>query len=449
MYNDGDTYQPVIIPLPANLRQKLLDDTTDIQYILNQGITFRLLRTSEPTMIAFLTNHIDSLLKLAFDPDADAELSAKAFAILEHSQETLTNQLLAKQRLHNTACFVLAKPDDLNPIFVNRLASLTLNAIYIDPVLVTKSCGFILQLISFIAEPSILSLFESICAPDEDIYVIQKWLISMGFTETLCKELDDFPDRMEQATLETPKANYLVSLLRIVTVCGMSPILGPKVCNYSFVTALNRTVGNYPLFVENQRWEAIAALYCPDTHENMRGFFPHAIEIITDPTRANTRSSAAAVDLLAVMIQFDPDLNDFMVSMNVAKSVLDLATNNPDATLLHLSCIDFIKAALENDKIRPGFVPELIKVLLVTFRLKNKCLKATFYKLIKLSVKLSKQNPKIAAEFKKNEEFLDMLKGPLTSYRILVKYPYGGALKLAAADDIGYLAQKAIENIGL
>lgn len=451
MIADGEGYQPVVIPLPTDLKELLSSDSTKLEDILNRDITFRLFRTNEPTMISFLSKHIDQLLSLSFDPKSDQEISAKAFAILEHSQQSLTKLLLEKQRIHNTACTVLANPVDLNPLFLNRLASLTLTVIYYDPALIIGNCGYILQLIPFVTEPSILSLFESLCSPneDKDFIQIQKWMNSVGFTEVILKELDDFPVQMESATLLTPSANYYSALLRLVAVCGSSPIFGPSVCTYQFVTALNRTAGNYPLFVENQRWEAISAIYCQQTKDAMHGFFPLALEILDDKLRCNTRSGTAAIDLLSVMVEIDPVLLDFIISSNVPQKILNLVINFPDATLLHISVIDFIKIALQNNQIRKNFAQDLYKILLTTFQQTNKCVRATLYKIFRAIVKLSKANPKIASDFKQFTALSDIVKGPMQDYRTILKNQYGGGFRYAEVDDIQSLAQKAIYNLGL
>lgn len=449
MIADGEGYQPVVIPLTSDLKELLTNENTKLEDVLNRDVTFRLFRTNEPTMISFLSKHIDQLLNLSFDTKSDPEISAKAFAILEHSQQSLTKLLLEKQRIHNTACTVLANPVDLNPLYLNRLSLLTLTVIYYDPALIIGNCGYILQLIPFIAEPSILSLFESLCSPSEDseFIQIQKWMNSVGFTEVILKELDDFPLQMESATLLTPSANYYASLLRLVSVCGSSPIFGPSVCTYQFVTALNRTAGNYPQFVENQRWEAISSIYCQQTKDAMHGFFPLALEILDDKTRCNSISGTAAIDLLSVMIEIDPILLDFIISSNVPQTILNLIINFPDATLLHISVIDFIKVALQNDQIRKNFAQDLAKILLTTFKQTNKCVRATLYKIFRALIKLSKANSKIASDFKQFSELADIVKGPMQEYRLILKSQYGGGFRYA--DDVQTLAQKAIYNLGM
>ncbi|OHT04381.1 hypothetical protein TRFO_28079 [Tritrichomonas foetus] len=451
MYDDGDRLYPVQIPVPINLKVLLSNESTKVEEVLHQDITFRLFRTSEPSLIAFLVNKIDRLLELSFDANADPETSAKAFAILEHSQETITAALLAKQRLHNTACSVLTKTESTNTLYLNRLASLTLSAIYIDPEAFIASCGFILQLIQFCAEPSILSLFESICMPtdDNDNVDIQKWLVSIGFPDILQRELDDFPSQMEEATLLNPKANYYNSLLRIVAVCGSSPILGPKVCTYAFVTALNQNAGNYPQFIENSRWEAISAIYCPDTEETMRGFFPLAVEIISDEARVLTRACTAAIDLLTVIVKYDTVLVDFIISMHVPHIIINNVLNHPNATLLHISAIDFIEEIIQNDKIRGKFADELMEILLLAFQQENKCLRRTLYKIIKIVIKYCKMNSKIAFDFRNNQRFTEMLKTKLIHYRQVLKSQYGGSFRYSVSDDVTMLAQRAMNNYGV
>ena len=450
MIDDGERFQPSSIQLPVSLKIILSDKEAKIKDVLNQDITFRLFRSAEPTLVKFLVNHVDDLIKLAFDHEEDRESSAKAFALLEHSQPQLTAALLEKQRLHNTACIVLNRVSATNTLYLNRLASLTLNAIYSNANDFTHGCGYILQMVQMIAEPSVLSLFESMCAPSDDASIIgiQKWLVSIGFAKLLQKEINEFPLSMENCNLTNPQANYFNSLLRILTVCGSSPIIGPKVCTSSFAAALNQNAGNYPQFIENQRWEAIAAIYCPATKESMRGFFPLAMEIVKDDNKSLTRACTSAIDFLTAVTQFDPVIVDFMISMEIPRTILNLALSFPSATLLNISILDFIKEALKNDKIRSNISLELVKILNLAYHQTNKCLRYLLYKISHIIIKAATSNSKIANEFKKIPEFNTLVNEQFVLYRNILKSQYGGYIIVPDKEDINFLVDRAIHEIG-
>ena len=425
--DDLDLLQPVYIPVPESLRDLLASGSTTVEQILQENITFRLFRTANPQLVNFFVVHISQLLSLAFDETADLELSAKAFAILEHSQPVIIAALLADQKFHRVACEVLENEKlQHKSMLLNRIASLTLSSVYVDQKQVIDGCGFIMKLLGFLSEPSILSLFENVCAPDEDVYEIQRWLVKLQFPETVLKLIDKFPSQRD-ANRMSDEANQLCGLFRVICVCGASPVLGPHFCRYSFITILNLNLRECPDFVEFQRWETFVALYCENTKETMRGLFPNAVEILNDNTLCVTRCGVAAVDLLAVMIKLDKVLHPFMVEMNVASTVLSVLVSNPNHTIFHTSAIDFFAVLFKTDALRVPVMDEIVGVLLETFSEENRALRFTMYKLLKLLVKIAKSDVKLAAELRKYDA-LGAVYMEMTNYRGSLKHPYGGGV---------------------
>ena len=446
---DLDLVQPVYVPMPESLRDLLASGSTTTEEVLRQDITFRLFRSANPQLINFFVVHINQLLQLAFDATCDLEISAKAFAILEHSQPTVIAAVLADQKFHKVACAILTSDDAVHKsLLFNRLASLTLSAMYVDPHHVIESCGFILQLIEFLSEPGILSLFENMCAPDESLYEIQKWLITLGFPEAMLKYVEDFPCQRD-ATIMSEQANQLCGLFRVICVCGASPILGPHFCKYPFITVLNRTVGEYPDFVEFQRWETFVAVYCHTTKENMRGLFPNAMEILGDPVQSVTRCGVAAIDLLTVMMSLDRELIPFMASMNVVNTVLSLVIDNPNHTILHTSALEFFLAVFRIEELRTPVLDELLGVLAEAFSEKNVALRFTLYKLVKKLIKVAKSDSKLMARLKKNEVFMDMLRTTFPGYQALLRMPYGGVSAKTIEEEAAQIATRALDRRGV
>jgi hypothetical protein len=446
---DLDLLKPVYVPMPDALRELLASGTTKTEDVLRQDITFRLFRSANPQLVNFFVVHIDQLLRIAFDEDESTDLSAKAFAILEHSQPIITSALLAGQKLNRTACSIIGNDDIHNKsLLLNRLASLTFCALYADANAFIASCGYILQLIGQLSEPSILFLFESMCSPDQGFQDVQNWLVRIGFPQTILQEIGDFPPQRDSTRL-SQEANLLCGLFRVICVCASSPILGPKFCTYNFVTILNETVGDYPDFIEYQRWETFSALYCRDTFENMRGLFPQAVEFVSDPAQSITRSGVAALDLLTVMVQFDKVLVPFMIQMNLVSTVLGLVVRNPDHSILHFAALEFFEVAFRNDGLRAPVIDEVVAAIRSGFTSGNRCQRGTVFRLLKLLRKISKTDPKLAARLKKNEAFGELVRTRFSEYRGIMKTPYGGPIRYAAEDNVQALAERAIHHMGI
>ncbi|OHT00789.1 hypothetical protein TRFO_07769 [Tritrichomonas foetus] len=130
------------------------------------------------------------MLQLTFSLDSGV-LGCRAFAILEHSDPTLTESMLSNDMLRDIASSVLwnNKPES---ILLSRLSSLTLVAFLYSPSLAQVSCGYILQMLNFVFEPSILSLFEIVCSSEDRNVIVQQWLLSLSFTNILFKEIECF-----------------------------------------------------------------------------------------------------------------------------------------------------------------------------------------------------------------------------------------------------------------
>jgi hypothetical protein len=447
-FEDLDLLKPVYVPMPDTIRELLASGSTRTEDVLRQGITFRLFRSANPQLVNFFAVHIDQLLRLAFDEDESPDISAKAFAILEHAQPIVTSALLANQKLNRTACSIIGNDEIHNKsLFLNRLASLTFSALFVDTKSFIGSCGYILQLIDQVSEPSILSLFENMCS-DDGFEDVQNWLVRIGFPQTILREIDTFPSQAD-ATRLSQDANLLIGLYRIVCVCSSSPILGPHFCTHSFVTVLDRTISEYPDFIEFQRWETFSALFCPATKEHFRGLFPHAVELISDPVQGRTRAGIAALDLLAVMVQFDSVLIPFMIEMNLLSKVLALVFGNPDHSILHVAALEFFEMALRNEKLRTPALGEMLGAIRNGFTPANRPLRAIMFRLLKAIRKVSKHDQKLAAVLKKNAVFNELVKSRFAEFRVALKTPYGGPIRYAAEDNVQVMAERAIQHMGI
>lgn len=440
---------PSSLQISENIKQLIDRGESAVEEVLNQPLTFRLFRASEPTIIRYFVNNVDKLLELTFQGE-NKDLSAKAFAILEHMQKDLTKELLNHQKLHNYALEVIQKTTADNMFMLNRLMALTLAVIYFDPVAVTQSCGFLLQLIQMLYEPTVLNLFEVLCTDNDENGYVQKWLIKMGFVEIVLGEIDSFTEtKLTDTSRLSTEANQIYGLFRIVCICGSSPILGPKFSNYHFVNILNLKVGCYPKFVEYQRWEAITALYNKQTKEMMRGLFPSAIEILQDPTISITRSGISSLELLSLMVLLDDGLLDFFISMDVSTIVINLVISNPEHTHLHFSALDYFKYSFQNKKMLSTLCETIPDIIILHFKGRNHSLRFFMYKLLKAFIKAIKSKSKILSKMKNNKALNELLKTEFTNYQHIIDAQYGNFYNLFEHDDAQKLAKKTIQNLGL
>jgi hypothetical protein len=447
-FGDLDLLKPVYVPMPDTIRNLLSSGSTCVEDILRQPLTFRLFRGANPQLINFFVIHINQLLRIAFDETVDTDLSSRAFAVLEHAQPTVTSALLAGQKLNRMACSIIGNESVRNKsLLLNRLSSLSLAALYTSGASFTESCGYILQLVDELAECGVLFLFETLCSPDEDLDLVQKWLIGIGFPQTILKEIDHFPSQTDADRLSRD-ANVLAALFRIVCLCGSSPILGPHFCTRSFVAALNRTVGDFPDFIENQRWEAFSALYCQTTSENLRGLFQPALELITDPAQCTTRAGVAALDLLAVMATLDRELVPHMARENLPATVLRLMFAHANHTVLQQAAWEFFEAILKVPPLRASVVGELLEV--VSFHLQGQApgARATAFELLRAVEKVAGADQGLGNALKKSSVYIGLVRGKVVEYKEALEAPYGGGMRYPTEEDVHALADRALNRLG-
>jgi hypothetical protein len=286
------------------------------------------------------------------------------------------------------------------------------------------------------------------CSPDEGFDAVQSWLVTIGFPQAILKIIDDYPSQRDATRLDRDGI-VLSSLYRIITLCGSSPILGPKFCTTAFVTVLNRTVGDYADFIEFQRWEAFSALYCQATHEGMRGLFPYAVEQLRDAHSATVRSGVAAVDLLGVMMRLDgPVLIPYMADLEVAPIVLRLLFQHAQHTIFRQAALAFFDIVCRLETVRRGVIQEIFDLVRVNIASKNAAERATAFELFQVVERVARADQKAAAKFKKVRAFAQLARGSIAQYRERIEDSYGGPLKLAAEDDVQALADRAISHGG-
>ena len=479
-----ESLTPRNIIAPPAFQKLISSPETTVADILEQNITFRLFRTGDEYLISFFVSHVQELLNLTFffDSRTQSDLSAKAFAILEHSQPALTVAMLKDQKLHKVACDVLSGTEP-NTLILSRLSSLTLGALCVDPNSVIKTCGYLFQLISYFFEPSVLALFETMSINDPEFASLQKWLIKVGFADLIQREIDSFSPYTKtpsQLNYLSHEALNLCGYLKIVSLCASSDKLSPYFTTQSLVSALNHDIGALPQFIEDARWEALSAVYCKRTLESMRGLFQSAVELISpssDDTfelfsqispksdtsektnvsensnttensnitenskvsenpktsqtqdikysKRGTRAVSAAAQILAGMIQLDPVLRPFIVMEKVPLIAAQLMFELPDNTFLHKSLRTLILASLEQPDTRSSFYGAL-PFLLTGFETKNPNLLASLLLIIGEAAGLGNRDSKVANILKDIPGFIQCVRTKLAYHNALLAASYGG-----------------------
>lgn len=395
-----------LILAPASITELLNNPNSKIEDILIDNITFRFFNTGDPQLVRYFCNHVKDLLSFTFrlnDPSnpkrknnsdnkklSEEELwrydqmSSRSFAILEHSDPTLTEAMLSNDQLRDIASSILWE-NNPESVLLSRLSSLTLVAFLYNPTIAQSSCGYVLQMLNYVSEPSILSLFEIVCSAEDRNVILQQWLMSLSFTDILYKEIEDIQlkisksfdktscnktssenllDEFQILMQKSQKANQYCGLLKIVTFCSKSLVLSQSVRTQRFVELLNKDLGLLPQFIEDIRWESIASMYCNQTSELLRGFFNPAINILQDSKLCTTLSGISAIHLMTTIVQNDQVLRPFMSIAGITKLIVKLMIEHPDHSFLHSAARNYLQISFQHPKTRTSALNDAIPAIL-------------------------------------------------------------------------------------
>ena len=409
---------------PPEFGLVLASKQTTISEVLLEPLTFPLFRMSDTQLVDFLVLHVDALINLAFSPKR-SQVASIAFEILEHGNPSVTAAMIRHPKFHAVAMdIVTSSSSSMN---LSRLASLILAVVTSNQSLFMTRCGFILQLLPFVHETSVFSLFKVLCAENEEQREVQEWMIGMGFLEILYQEvyqvdMEIGSDRMNE------NANVLCAYFALIHLCAKNRVFSQDVCTRHFVSALTGRLSEYPSFVEDMRWVTLAALYKTSTSEMMRVLFQPALELIVAAKNHASPAAVAAIGVLGRMLRFDEAVRPFLVAENVPVKIVNLMLNNPGHSILHSQCRRFLVDALVNPVTRENAIECCLRVIIDCCYQENRCLAVSMMEISRRVWKLSLKDTQLKDELQQVPEWSELVHGKIAERRILLRSPYGGPL---------------------
>jgi hypothetical protein len=350
--------------------------------VLSHPMTFPLFRDVNRSIIDLyfflshtsLVQHIHDLLALVFSSD-DRCLGGKAFAIFEYCNPDVTTALVVTGEFPKIASRVFATEPDL--LQLNRLASVTASVLAVNLTLISSTCSFVMKFIPYMAELSVLHLFEYLCRASEPLRAAQLWMLEAGFIRTIVREIDKAVDGDRR----------LWAMLHMLRYCTGSPVFVEPICSYKVVSVLNQGIGNYPQFIEDARWMVLGSIYCGRTSEMMRGLFQSAIEVILDPKTCRTESAYAALRVLQKMLAQDRVLQPFIAESGLCKIVMNLLILNPDHSILQNGGRLLVVEMFDSPHTRARAIEDCLPTLIAARSMDNRALRASMYAIVRMLLK--------------------------------------------------------------
>jgi hypothetical protein len=314
----------------------------------------------------------------------DPSLSAKAFSLFEHPNHDLATALIETGELPKIASRLLCTEPDL--LQLNRLASVSATALSVNLSWISSGCPFVMELIPYMVETSVLHLFEYLCRGGDGLRAAQEWMRENGFIAALIREIDKL-DMKILPDCWGGVSDRLWALLHMLRYCTGSPVFVSLICSPQVVSVLNRSIGEQPSFIEDARWMALGIIYCGRTSEAMRGLFPSALEIISDAKTCRTEAAYAALRILQKMLAQDKVLGPFMVECCVTRIAMNLLVLNPDHTILHNGGRLLVAEFFECPITRARAIEDCLPTLIAARATDNRSLRASMFAIVRMLLK--------------------------------------------------------------
>jgi hypothetical protein len=220
-------------------------------------------------MTSFLVRNCSSLLDFALS-ESDMDLGRKSFFLLSKKVSSKVVHALLEADLFFVKATEVLSGQSVSSLIISRLSAL-LNAIVVkQKSCYTETIGFLFQLLRFIDDPSVFSLFSAICGVADNMAELQLGLSRTNFATLVLREFEGnyVPDEK------------LANLCALVNVCLNNRILAANFTGERFIAAFAGLLSRDDLLLRNQLWAAVVSLCGGSTWHRMSEFQSCALEIL-------------------------------------------------------------------------------------------------------------------------------------------------------------------------
>ena len=362
--------------------------------------------------LRYLSRHVDELLQLVFE-ETPTLVGTRAYRVFQHGDSELVAPIISQSLLQVHASRIVHR-NPIQPLCIARLCGLTLTTVRLNSEKIDQACGFVFQLLPFIDVIAVYELFETLLGPSRHFRDAQKWLESVNFYQIVLQE-------MKATNPADPKMRSFYSLLR---GGKKSELMSKHFANCQVISAL--CVKNE--YWKDERWDALASLYCPATKTFLRSQLMEAVEVVKEKTPKVTRRVIAALGLLTKMVKEDQEMHQFFTLVKFAGDVVDLMERFPEHNILCGTVYRFANAVFAVDDLAAVFVPELVpRAMKHTTPETFPGLRFACYRILNSARNTSLENPKLKALLASVAGWEEFSEKKLVQYWDFTKTSYGQA----------------------
>jgi hypothetical protein len=305
--------------------------------VLKAQTEIRPLERKNKELCNFIASHSAELLDLAFST-CSSDLAKRAFLLLSNPSKPVVRALFANSLFFVKATEVLTS-DHPPDVFISRLSSLFEDTIIKTDYPLSESVGFLSQLIRFIDEPSVFSLFRSVFGSPEQLRDLQAVLVQTRFSLLILNEFNS-----------KPSIAKLSNLCALLHVCLGNPALHTSFANEKTLEKLTGLVPSNDVLLLNQVWQALSETVNDVTVSKLGGLTKTAMGVFADPPGELHIYHVCAVDFLAKVIKCAPATFDDEQRPLVVLRIVGLIGRFPNATNLIGAVFRFVRNAAKSSR---------------------------------------------------------------------------------------------------
>jgi hypothetical protein len=292
------------------------------------------------------------LLSVALSQEP-SPLRDRAFVLLSNCSRAVVAALIQNDLFFLRATEILAS-EKHESFAISRLASL-FDAIVMKVRGSFVECvGFLFQMMNFIDESSVFSLFSSVCSVSPKLAELQRILATSGFANLLLNEFGS-----------SDNDSRVMNLCAVIKVCLQNPVLRTSFTTEKVINKLSSLLETKNVLLLNQIWQAISVLCAEVTVSKMKSLQDRAFEILKIDFKDLHMYHVCAMDLLANVLKYSPNMFEADDAKQMMRIALRLLVEFPNATNLMGSVFKFLRSAIRSSGLLMTVVRTIVPVLVI------------------------------------------------------------------------------------
>ena len=299
----------------------------------------------------YVLAHCRELLDIALSTSENA-VTRKAFILLSTASSQVANQLMHDEMFLMKATEVLCDPK-VDYSRVSRLSCVLNNIFEKARGGFAETLGVLTQLLAFVDDPSVFSLFCSIVDKNSKLVQVHSLLIETNFAAFLLNAL---------ATQESPQK--AANLCAIVDHCLNHIRLRKSFVNVTMLNTLVGLLGCEDVLVQNQLWQALSSFCSQSTGGQMVNVLAHALQILKEKKERLNMYHVCACDFVEKMLHCCPNLFGDEDRKTVIEIMLSLMKNHGNSTNIICSVFRLLRTAVKTKEMRRDVLTGVFPVLI-------------------------------------------------------------------------------------